>query len=170
MSVELKKLTHIIDEQFAAEEKMLQEIKAGSFSLENPYVKLNPYIIAPLTALVYFKTDAETEATVLVKGKENAGDMTFTFPTGKEHHLPIYGLYAGHANQVEITLCRGPTKTLTTQTEKAPGSVHMPRLITPTPEYLEGNVIFASPASPGRTAAYDHTGDVRRSVPVTLTF
>ncbi|MDL2307473.1 aryl-sulfate sulfotransferase [Desulfovibrio sp. OttesenSCG-928-C06] len=161
MSVELKKLTHIIDEQFAAEEKMLNEIKAGSFSFDNPYVKLNPYIIAPLTALVYFKTDADTEATVLVKGKEKAGDMSFTFPKGREHYLPIYGLYADYANQVEITLGSGQTKTLTIQTEKAPDSVHMPTKIDTTPEYLEGNVIFVSPTSPGSTAAYDYKGDVR---------
>lgn len=161
MGIQLKKFAHVIDEQYAAEEKMLKEIKAGNFTLEAPYVKLNPYLIAPLTALVYFKTPDETTASVLVKGKEKAGDMSFAFPKAKEHYLPIYGLYAGHDNQVEITLGTGAKKTLSIKTDKAPDSVHMPSMINTTAEYMDGNVMFVSPTSPGSTAAYDYKGDVR---------
>lgn len=161
MAIELKKITHIIDEQDAAEKKMLQECKEGKFTIDAPYVKLNPYLIAPLTALVFFTTPEETEATVLVKGKEKAGDMSFTFPKAKEHFLPVYGLYAGHDNQVEITLGSGVKKSLTIKTEKAPDSVHMPSKIETTAEYLGSNVVFLSPTSPGSTAAYDYKGDVR---------
>lgn len=161
MSIQLKKFTHVIDDQYAAEEKMLKEIKEGKFTLEAPYVKLNPYLIAPLTALVYFKTPDETTASVLVKGKEKAGDMSFAFPKAKEHYLPIYGLYAGYDNQVEITLGTGAKKTLAVKTDKAPDSVHMPSMINTTAEYMDGNVMFVSPTSPGSTAAYDYKGDVR---------
>lgn len=161
MSIELKKIAHIIDDQYAAEQKMLGEIKAGKFTLDALYVKVNPYIIAPLTALVYFKTDDETEASVLVKGKEKAGDMSFTFPKAKEHYLPIYGLYGGYDNQVEITLGNGKKKALTIKTDKNADNVHAPSMIKTTPEYLGTNVIFVSPTSPGATAAYDYKGDVR---------
>ena len=161
MSISLKKLTHIIDEQHDAENKMLAEIKSGNFTLENPYVKINPYLIAPLTALIYFKTGEATEASVLVKGKEAAGDMSFTFPKATEHYLPIYGLYADYMNQVEITLGNGSKKALTVQTEKAADNVHKPSMINTTAEYMGTNVMFLSPTSPGSTAAYDYKGDVR---------
>ncbi|MDR0816040.1 MAG: aryl-sulfate sulfotransferase [Desulfovibrio sp.] len=161
MSIKLEKITHIIDEQHAAEENMLKAMKGGSYTIDAPYVKLNPYLIAPLTSLVHFTTPDETEATVLVKGKDKAGDMSFTFPKGKEHFLPVYGLYPDHANQVEITLGNGAKKNLTIQTEKAPASVHLPTKIKTTAEYLGSNVIFLSPTSPGSLAAYDYRGDVR---------
>lgn len=161
MAIELKKIAHVIDDQDVAEKKMLQECKEGKFTLDAPYVKLNPYLIAPLTALVFFTTPEETEATVLVKGKEKAGDMSFTFPKAKEHYVPVYGLYAGYDNQVEITLGSGAKKSLTIKTEKAPDTVHMPSKIETTPEYMGSNVVFVSPTSPGSTAAYDYKGDVR---------
>lgn len=159
--MELRKVTHIIDEQYAAEQKMLDEIKAGTFVLDAPYVKLNPYLIAPLTALIYFKTPEAVEVTVLVKGKEKAGDMSFTFPKASEHYLPVYGLYPGQDNQVEISLSNGSKKSLIIKTEQAPDGVHLPSSINTTAEYMAGNVMFVSPTSPGNTAAYDYKGDVR---------
>ena len=100
MSIELKQITHIIDAQYAAEQAMLAECRNGDYGIETPYVKLNPYLIAPLTALVYFKTPQATTATVRVKGKEEAGDIAFTFPAAEEHFLPVYGMYADTANTV----------------------------------------------------------------------
>ena len=161
MSIELKKISHIVDDQYVAEQKMLEEIKAGNFSLETPYIKLNPYLIAPLTALIYFKTDEETEASVLVKGKEKAGDMSFTYPRAREHYLPVYGLYAGHDNLVEIALDSGRKSTMSIKTDKAADNVHMPHKIETSAAYLGSHVVFVSPTSPGATAAYDYKGDVR---------
>ncbi|MDR1321734.1 MAG: aryl-sulfate sulfotransferase [Gracilibacteraceae bacterium] len=161
MGIELKKIAHVIDEQYAAETAMLREIKAGSYTLDAPYVKLNPYLIAPLTALVCFTTPEETEAKVVVKGKEAEGDIGFSFPRAKEHLLPIYGLYAETDNTVEITLGTGAVKTLSIRTEKAPDSVHLPTGVKCVPGYLGGKVVFLSPTSPASTAAYDYRGDVR---------
>ena len=104
MSIELQKIEHLIDRQFAAEEAMRAECAKGGFTLEKPYVKLNPYLIAPLTALVHFRTPEPTEAKVTVNGKEAAGDMGGSFPKATEHWLPVLGLYPGYENTVEITL------------------------------------------------------------------
>lgn len=161
MSVALKQIPHIIDEQYAAEQAMLAEIGSGHYTLETPYVKLNPYLIAPLTALVYFKTPEPTEAALLVKGKEKAGDMGFSYPKATEHYLPVYGLYPDYANEVEITLGNGEKKSLTIQTEKAPQGVHQPAKIETTADYMASNVMFLSPTSPANVTAYDYKGDVR---------
>lgn len=161
MSIELKRIPHLVDEQHAAEEAMLAECRKGEYTLDAPYVKLNPYLIAPLTALVHFKTPDAVEATVRVRGKEAAGDMSFSFPAATEHFLPVYGLYPDHENIVDITLGNGATHSLTIRTEKAPEKVHMPTSIKTTAEYMDGNVVFLSPTSPGHVAAYDYRGDVR---------
>ena len=95
--VDYKKVEHIIDRQAKAEEEFLAEFRAGNYTINNPLVKLNPYLITPLTAVILFKTPIRTEATITVLGKEAAGNITHTFPAAKEHILPIYGLYADYA-------------------------------------------------------------------------
>lgn len=170
MSSTLKKLTHIIDEQYAAEQAMLAEIKAGSHSFENPYVKLNPYLIAPLTALAYFKTPEAETVSVRVKGKEAAGDMVFTFPKAVEHVIPVYGLYPDTDNEVLLTLGSGAEKKLTIRTEKAPDKVVKPSKIETTAAYMDGNVMFLSPTSPAFLTAYDYRGDARWYSPLNFAF
>ncbi len=161
MSVQFKKFDHLVDEQYAAEQAMLAECKAGAYTLDKPYVRLNPYLIAPLTALIHFRTDEPVTAAVLVKGKEPAGDMGFTYPAAVEHWLPVYGLYAGRDNTVVVTLGDGRSATVHVQTEPAPEKVHQVEKITTTAEYLAGNVVFLSPTSAAHVAAYDYAGDVR---------
>lgn len=170
MSVEWKRIEHIIDEQYAAEEKMLDEIWSGRFTLESPYVRLNPYLIAPLTALIHFRTPEPVEATVLVKGREENGNMGHVHPRATEHYLPVYGLYPDHANEVEITLSNGRIKSLIIQTEKAPDSVHLPTRIETSAAYMGANVMVLSPTSPASVAAYDYRGDVRWYVTLNLSF
>jgi len=47
----LKMVNHIINVQDEAEKEFLKEYETGDFTFQNPYIKLNPYIIAPLTPL-----------------------------------------------------------------------------------------------------------------------
>ncbi|WP_031517842.1 aryl-sulfate sulfotransferase [Desulfofalx alkaliphila] len=161
MAVQFKKFDHIITEQFRAEQEFLAEYRKGNYTFANPYVKLNPYLIAPLTALVMFKTAEPTTVSVTVKGKEKAGDIGFSFPEATEHLIPVYGLYPGYENQVELVLGNGEGNLLTIQTEEAPDLVKRPTKITTTAEYFQDNLMFLSPTSPAMTAGYDYRGDVR---------
>ena len=170
MAIELKQLAHIIDEQHAAEEVMLQECRKGGHTLAKPYVKQNPYLIAPLTALVHFTTPEAVTASVCVKGKETAGDMRFTFPKAKEHYLPVLGLYPGADNLVEITLGDGSRKDLVITTDKAPAKAFSPTRMHTTAAYMNGNVMFLSPTSPAMVAAYDYRGDIRWYSPLNFSF
>lgn len=98
--------------QAEAERSMLEEFAAGSYTLEQPYIRLNPYLINPLSAVVAFRTEAETAVTVTIYGKEERGNIVHTFPAAKEHILPILGLYGGCANQVELRLYGGRAQCL----------------------------------------------------------
>ena len=70
---------HIITLQKQNEEAFLAEFAAGDYTLTNPLVKLNPYIICPLSAMILFKTPRAEEVTIIVHGKEAAGDIRHTF-------------------------------------------------------------------------------------------
>ena len=102
----------LVDRQNEAEKAMLEELRNGNYTLEHPLVKLNPYFINPLAAVVLFKTEEEVAVTVKVLGKEPEGTMKHTFPKAKEHVLPILGLYGGYKNKVEIELYRGAKNTI----------------------------------------------------------
>ena len=52
--VDYKKVEHIIERQAKAEEAFLAEFHAGNYTIHNPLVKLNPYFITPLTAIIMF--------------------------------------------------------------------------------------------------------------------
>ncbi len=161
MSVEFKKIEHTITSQHFAEQAMQKEWNENNFTFENPFVKVNPYIIAPLTALIYFKTSEAQSVKILVKGKEQAADFTFEFPKATEHALPVLGLYSAATTEVILTLENGESKTLSLTTEACPDKLKKPTKIETTPEYMGENIVFVSPSSPALLAAYDYAGDVR---------
>ena len=135
MSIEVKKIEHWIPLQAKAEKEMLAEFEAGDYTLANPLVKLNPYLINPLAAVVLFKTEEEVAITVTVKGKTKAADFRHTFPKAKTHVLPILGLYNNYKNTVELTPYRGET----TKLEIEVGDV-VPNILVhcdTTPEYSQ---------------------------------
>ena len=161
MTAKVKYFEHIITEQYRAEEAFLAEYQQGQYSFNVPYVKLNPYIIAPLTALVMFKTEEPAAVTITVKGKEKAGDIVFQTGAATEHVIPVYGLYAGYDNTIELALPTGEISVVTLRTEPAPEKLKMPTLMNTTPEYFADNIMFVGPTSPALVAGYDYHGDAR---------
>lgn len=161
MTAKVNYFDHLITEQHRAEEAFLAEYRKGEYSFGKPYVKLNPYLIAPLTALIMFKTAAPTAVAITVQGKESAGDISFQFGAATEHMIPVYGLYPDYDNKVELTLANGEKSTVTIRTEPAPAKVKLPTKMTTTAEYFGDNMMFVGPTSPALVAAYDYRGDVR---------
>lgn len=151
----------LVDRQNEAEKAMLEEFHNGDYTLEHPLVKLNPYLINPLAAVVLFKTEEEIAVTVTVLGKEPAGNMKHTFPKAKEHILPILGLYGGYKNKVEIELYRSEKNTIEIETE--PLSDDVPKLIKmeTTAAYLRNDLIIVSPALDSLSTGFDYQGEVR---------
>ena len=151
----------LVTKQNAAEKAMLEEFRAGNYTLENPLVKLNPYLINPLAAVVMFNTEEEVAVTVRVLGKEPAATMKHTFPKAKEHVLPILGLYGDYNNTVEIELYRGAKNTINIQTEPFTDSVAKLVKMETTAEYLRDELIIVSPALTDLATGFDYAGDVR---------
>ena len=160
-TISYEKLPHIIERQYAAEQAFLAEFEAGNFGLDNPLVKVNPYELNPLAAVVLFETITACEVTVTVKGKEAAGDITHRFPREKKHILPVYGLYDGYDNKVEIVLSNGEKNTITITTEPAPADVPRATKMETTADYMGDNMIFLTASMRSVPVGYDYRGDLR---------
>lgn len=154
-------LPSILTRQAEAEDAMLAEFESGNYTIENPLVKYNPYIINPLAAVVLFRTEKEVAVTVTVRGKDKHGDIRHTFPKATTHILPVLGLYADYDNTVDIQLYRGYKKTIHIQTE--PLGSDVPKLVRmeTTPGYLEDQLIIVSPALTQLASGFDYQGEIR---------
>lgn len=57
----MKTIEHFIDQQAAAEQEFIESFHREHRSFENPLVTVNPYGIAPLTAVIAFFYGGEGE-------------------------------------------------------------------------------------------------------------
>lgn len=159
--IKYTKKEHIIHQQKANEEAFLAELANGDYTLANPLVKLNPYIICPLSAMILFKTPRPEEVTIIVKGKEPAGDIVHRFPAAYDHVLPVYGLYAGYDNTVEIVLQDGTNNSVTITTDPLMEGVPESTSIDTTAEYMGDNFVFLTASMRSWPVGYDYKGDLR---------
>lgn len=99
----------------------------GTLDLKMAAVEVDPFLTAPLAAVARIKTPVEGKFRIIVKGKGGAGvsiQKDFDY-FGKEHELPLLGLYEDYQNQIELVFmdehngvrCSNP---LTVQTEAIP--------------------------------------------------
>lgn len=94
----------MIDDQSKVDQQLSALNDDASFTLEDPYILVNPYKISPLTAIVYFYSETETKVTVHVEGELIETSLSFSSTDfEKNHWVPVYGLYAGKDNEVTLT-------------------------------------------------------------------
>ncbi|TGE35113.1 aryl sulfotransferase [Desulfosporosinus fructosivorans] len=169
-NVNYKQVRHIITRQNELEQAFLAKYVASNYTLTNPLIILNPYEIAPLTAMILFNTPVACEARIIVKGKKHPGDIHHTFPSTTTHILPVYGLYADHENTVEIILSNSERNTVSIKTSPLPSNVPVAASIKTTPGYMGNNIMFLSPSMASLIVGYDYAGDVRWYCTLNLVF
>ena len=153
---EVEQTISLVDTQAELE----KEFVSKGYTIDNPNIIVNPYEISPLTALVIFETEEEVAPTVTIIGKDEHTTFTHEFESNTVHYLPIYGLYAGEANEVIIEF--GDTeKTITIETEALPDDFILPTSVEADKSELGNELYFFTPSSSGYTSAYDVNGDVR---------
>lgn len=165
-----EKKESLILRQAKAENHFLEQLKTGGYTPSNPLVILNPYLISPLTAMILFKTAVKQEVALTVKGKEAAGDISHKFPASTLHILPVYGLYAGEKNQVELTLSGGEREMVTIQTDPLPPQVPVPTCIKGGKAHMGDNFMFFTQTSKAAALACDYRGDVRWYLTINVCF
>ncbi len=170
MQVTYERVHHIIERQYQAEQAFLQEFASGNYSFDQPLIKLNPYFISPLSAIILFRTPIDCEVTITVRGKEEAGDIKHTFPAAKEHVLPIYGLYGDYQNRVDIRLSTGQFASHIIMTAPLESDIQKATSIKTSRDYMMDNMMFLTAAMESKAAAYDYKGDVRWCCTLLLNF
>ena len=166
----MKTIEHFIDQQAAAEQEFIESFHREHRSFENPLVTVNPYGIAPLTAVIAFFTEEKVSVSITVKGMEASGDIAKAFPEAYEHVIPVLGLYPGTDNTVELRLSDGRRKEIIITTGPLDSAVKLPESIDTTAAYMDGNVMFVIPAMGALPAAYDYRGDCRWYCTENITF
>lgn len=94
------------EKQKEMDDKLRSEYEAGGYTLDEPFVVVNPYGVSPLTALLMFDTDSAVQVELRVIGHKPEEDVLMPPHGGQnfgvKHMVPVYGLYAGEENKVEI--------------------------------------------------------------------
>ena len=100
------KLVNTREDKQATLTKTYQKVvKNKKYTLDDPYIKVNPYKTSPLTALVIFQTDQKAKVSYTVEGKTDSTDITNTVNgNSTTHQVPVVGLYANTTNNVKITV------------------------------------------------------------------
>lgn len=103
-------------------------LQSKRYSFTAPYIKLNPYGTAPLTALMIFNSPKPTQVSYTVQGKSPATNISNTVSGYQsQHQVPIIGLYADYKNVVTVTLKyqdgSQSSKNFTITTAKLPATI-----------------------------------------------
>lgn len=122
-NLNVKKITNTENNDLTKKYQSL--VGQTKYTFAYPYIQINPYKNAPLTALMIFHTDQEAQVSYKIIGKTDKTTISNSVKGyQKDHQVPIVGLYADYDNKVEVTLTykNGQTekKTFTMKTGKLP--------------------------------------------------
>lgn len=139
---------------------------SGNYSIESPYIELDPYDESPLTAVIIFETSEATQVKIGIAGKDEYTSIYYTFSElTTSHVIPVYGLYADTKNAVTVEVLDEAGEVIASnmleiQTDVLPDDLLDLKIITTSFDdeaYMEGfNFVFES-----RRYAFDKNGDIR---------
>jgi len=166
----------LTEQQKIIEQELLAEYNQEPHNEENPFLKLNPYGISPLTGLIMFETDLEKQYVLVINGESGDATWEFITDTTTSHRIPVYGLLPGVSNSIEIynydseNEVKGDLEYLfITTAEDVPESVK-DVVVTTTYDYFLDDLMMLTPATDNYPVAYDYNGDVRWYLDMKLAF
>lgn len=92
-------ITDIVNNQQDINKKLGLVLEDNNYTINNPYIELNPYKISPLSAIIIFNTNSEKEVELIINNK-SVTKMEST----KKHVIPVYGLKENYNNKVELKI------------------------------------------------------------------
>lgn len=166
----------LIEKQISIEEKLINEYQENTHTEDNPFIKLNPYGNAPLSAVLMFETSIETSYLLVISGKTEEADMEYVIEPGTEHFVPIYGLYPETSNTIELfdydftnQIVGDLHDTFHLFTYRLDEDTISPSSIETTYEYFGDDLMFVTSPLGSLPAGYDYNGDVRWTLDMDLT-
>ncbi|GAB4073731.1 aryl-sulfate sulfotransferase [Barrientosiimonas marina] len=148
-----------------ADKRLAEDLASGDYSLEDPYVKLDPYDAAPLSALLQFETDKPMQIEVITGTGDGEVPITKTWSAYKtEHEIPVLGLYPDETNQVLIKAYDKDGNKKSTEvsikTDPLPDDMPQTDLKTSNPEQMADGLTFITTAK-NYLYAVDEDANVR---------
>ena len=157
----------ILDVQYKREQDILNDYRAGLYTLENPYIIQDPYQANPLSAMVIFETEQPATTMVTVAGKDAHSTYSYTYlQPGTHHEIAVLGLYpdADNAVVISVQVNGEPEKEITLQLRTEPLPVDFPIIDVEVskPQLMEAGVTLMIPCfETNYTYLLDANGDVR---------
>jgi len=163
----ISKLTEVpvydlLEAQYARELEILDEYAQDAYTLEEPYILLDPYGFNPLAALVMFEAPKAYEVEITVPGSDAYDTFTYTHSVeAPRAEVPIIGLYPGRENAVTLTV-DGRSCTYAIVTEPLPVTMQQYTLVSSQPEKMaQGITLFIAFFEHSNAALVDCYGQVR---------
>ncbi|MFV0441410.1 MAG: aryl-sulfate sulfotransferase [Lachnospirales bacterium] len=150
-----------IESQKVIDSNISEQFENGEYTFENPLIIPNPYGDTPLTALIMFETEEESEITLFIEGKDEYTNVEYTFEgSNTVHQIPVVGLYAEYDNKVTISDNNGNSQTHIIKTQALPDNAPDFVLNSSEPSKMEAGMTFLSVNTYGTTIV-DPNGEVR---------
>ncbi len=155
--------------QATVEQAILAE-QGGGYTASEPLVLVNPYGQAPLTALLIFETEMAAAIDILIPGTSPETTFAHSFEQMQtSHQIPVYGLYGGQVNQIELTVNYEDNSqeqfTIPIETEPLPADLPPHQIIEADPAQAggaDGELLFIAAATDtSYRFAIDKAGDIR---------
>lgn len=159
------------DELMKKQEQILLEIekdiKANVYTLEEPFIMVNPFELSPQTALLIFDTEKKTKVEVILKDNQTKEEIEIhsSKDYSTHHRIELVGLFAGKNDLVVKTKTRfgnKKEKELKIRTEKAPKQVKLETITLE--EEASDDFLVLIPSGPDQNlylSAYDNQGRLR---------
>ena len=95
----------LLDDQFDIEQKILADYQQDKYTVDSPYIILDPYRLNPLSALIIFDISKSGDAEVVIQGDDAYSTYKYTHKiSAPRAEVPILGLYAGRENTVTLNI------------------------------------------------------------------
>lgn len=151
-------------DQRELEEKIQKEFNNQTHSLEDPFVKVDPYDTSPLSGLIMFETEEPMQVQVTTGKKEGQPVKKLWDESKTTHVIPVLGLFPDKKNQVLIELFSDGNKkeeiTVEMETETLPDDFMDTEVVESQPEKMEAGLTFMVPTK-GYLYAVDKEANVR---------
>lgn len=146
-------VNELLLEQTNINNKLTKISKNNTYTFENAYVELNPYQISPLSAIIIFQTEKESEIKVYLND-----EYLTTTTNEKTHIIPIYGLYENTENHIKL-IKDTEEKEYILKTEKS--NLETFNILERSNQLNNEELYFQSASYKSGLSAYDSFGNLR---------
>jgi len=152
----------VLSWQANQEQLILEDYSSGAYTLDDPYIIVDPYQMNPLSALILFNTERDEDYRITVVAQNDYASLSTLISTKKGRvEIPVIGLFPGTNNTILIESA-SQTVTYHIETEPLPQDFQTIQLVSARPLEMEpGFTMFIACFNHSYTALLDQDGAVR---------